>query len=586
MAKTLKDRLLTFGAAAAVGLSAIPLSNFAQAASGAGATKITVPVSKTVTGDYTGDEEFEFILTPVGDAPMPAGKTELSVKARAGETVNFEDIDVDVDSLPVGEHEFRYAVREKSGSDPNMTYDSETRYYTVRFTVSENADGEKTTVLANQNPIFAGTDYSIPTVLSLYNAFIQNDFETGTHISGGIAVGGSATAGLPYLGDDAPVASYVHKIDGPVAGYSPKIGDDKTAEYSGYDKSELVLYYNEPTSDLGPNCVQTDEVKVDFGAAFNAIKAESSKIANTPDIVVSEEHIKTITYNGFNPETMTWGDIEAPAYLEIELPASDCNVSIPKSILDKFGRNNLPINFVTPNGTLEDFQKYAYNISFPDSEELKFAQTGANLNDPNGSYRMSFPFGYLSIGYNGDFTQNPMQTMRTAHDGSVEGMKFVMNMPAAKNVTIHDQGSLAFHVVAPDADVIFSGGDGNIIAKNAYNRGYDAMQRDYVAGKTNEAHFYSYNKLPTEQGALTFMNSYSKEVKKLNVEISKQKVGGAELDGAKLTLTGKTADGSIINLNKDDLALGTDAHAPAPENDGSKLVWISGKTPTTVKTKT
>ena len=64
-----------------------------------------------------------------------------------------------------------------------------------------------------------------------------------------------------------------------------------------------------------------------------------------------------------------------------------------------------------------------------------------------------------------------------------------------------------------------------------------------------------------------------------DVEISKQSVLGSELQGAKLTLTGKDSDGNAIELDLSEITLGKDASLVTKEN-GTEITWISGSTPT------
>ncbi|MBR6792024.1 MAG: hypothetical protein IKM49_02750, partial [Ruminococcus sp.] len=66
------------------------------------------------------------------------------------------------------------------------------------------------------------------------------------------------------------------------------------------------------------------------------------------------------------------------------------------------------------------------------------------------------------------------------------------------------------------------------------------------------------------------------------VSISKQDVAGAELAGAELTLTGKTASGEDITFSTNDVILGAEASF-SDNNSATALSWISGNTPTSIK---
>ena len=63
-----------------------------------------------------------------------------------------------------------------------------------------------------------------------------------------------------------------------------------------------------------------------------------------------------------------------------------------------------------------------------------------------------------------------------------------------------------------------------------------------------------------------------------DVEISKQSIFGKELEGAQLTLTGKTSGGSDITFDRDEVTLGSGAQFNGGSN--TELKWISGSTPT------
>ena len=72
------------------------------------------------------------------------------------------------------------------------------------------------------------------------------------------------------------------------------------------------------------------------------------------------------------------------------------------------------------------------------------------------------------------------------------------------------------------------------------------------------------------------------EGKFVNVEICKKNLGGDEISGAKLSITGVDKDGKAIVFSPSRLALGENAELISTESS-TELVWISGDTPTTVK---
>ena len=418
MAKSLKDRLLSLGAAAAIGFTAIPLSALARAA-GENDNIISVPVSKTVDGDYTGDEAFEFVLEPVDGAPMPEGKTQLTVSARNGETVKFDDIKVDLTDLePDHKYTYKYKVTEKAGTAEGMTYDDKPQYYTVSFVVVQDEDGNKTTMLKKVNPVFAG-DYSIRTVLQNYNVFVKEEYETGNHNAGGFAANVLNAPGSFHVGDGAPFESYAGKIIGGQIQYQPMLGGSiYDGKFNGYSAENLKLYYNtlESGTLLGPT-EQTDEQLINFDSAFSAINAESPNIANTPDIIANESNIVYITEKNFHydPAQNKWvnDEVQVPVAINIKLPAEDCKVTVPKELMDRFvsptgQRYYLPINLETPSGDVHDFQKYAYTISFPDMEKIvthQSADIASSIANNSRFFQMSYRDS-IAIGLNGNYDEN------------------------------------------------------------------------------------------------------------------------------------------------------------------------------------
>ena len=115
-----------------------------------------VGVTKTLAGrDWRDGDSFSFTIRPVGDAPMPAKDTTVTVTKDTPDftawfgTIQYSTRDMkDADGKTVKTKTFNYEVSEDipENRDPSIVYDE--NVYAVTVTVTDNGDGSMTTEVA------------------------------------------------------------------------------------------------------------------------------------------------------------------------------------------------------------------------------------------------------------------------------------------------------------------------------------------------------------------------------------------------------------------------------------------------------
>ncbi len=145
-----------------------------------------------------------------------------------------------------------------------------------------------------------------------------------------------------------------------------------------------------------------------------------------------------------------------------------------------------------------------------------------------------------------------------------KGVQFISGSEATTIKALPDGEYTLHEDAAPDGykvstDITFSISEGVVIGKNV----------TVTAG----------------ENAKVTMADAVKDVPLANVDISKVIAGGsAELEGAKLTLTGKDANGKTIDISRNGVQLGENAdRVTNPDYTGTGIQFISGKTATTIK---
>lgn len=156
------------------------------------------PIATKTLSDASGalplqSEMFEFSLTPVGNAPMPAGATELVGRNNAHGVVVFEGITFT--SEDVGKT-YQYKISEKVPADPRpgMTYDDAVWIATVTVT-HETVDGENLVKVSATYTREGESD-------ALAEAAFENSYTPEAFIESGIIKGEKRLVGRDMLATD------------------------------------------------------------------------------------------------------------------------------------------------------------------------------------------------------------------------------------------------------------------------------------------------------------------------------------------------------------------------------------------------
>jgi type VI secretion system secreted protein VgrG len=289
-----------------------------------------------------------------------------------------------------------------------------------------------------------GKAYTIGNILSDYQYFVQRDLTATTvgHCVGAVAIGGTLNSDNT-VGSAQTTASYVKNLK--------KLSDFPQGQYinqTPYCKYKVdVLYYDSIDNSFPAHNMDWLLKKmtknpnyIDFNSAFHDIKKESeSLVKNSSASYICKDGVLTINLNS----------------------STDNNISIPYSQL--CAAHSIVIDGIS---CVQDFVNHRSVISVTDvgNHDCKLSCYGVSLN--KGQLSQSL------IGLSGGSNGGQI---------NLDGMKLIWNFPdATGNVTAE---GLAGHLVAPQANVILTGGnfEGGVIAGN-------------VSKADAEGHYYPYNK--------------------------------------------------------------------------------------------
>ncbi len=165
-------------------------------------------------------------------------------------------------------------------------------------------------------------------------------------------------------------------------------------------------------------------------------------------------------------------------------------------------------------------------------------------------------------------------------------------------------GTVVATFALKDTDVFEKQNDGSYKMKEAYELevgDYNIVETNYDASGAKVSVSYSVGAGSTDyktdgtasQGNYTVAQTFAKDddvvlnfknqYPSTNVKLSKQNLGGEEIEGASLTLTGTVGTGTTpVKFTTDQVAQGAGVKDLAVSADGKTLSWISGTTLTTV----
>ena len=335
---------------------------------------------------------------------------------------------------------------------------------------------------ATQTYTDSGKSYTARQILSDYQYFVKNYFESKNHFVGALACGGDAY--FNSFGNGAIVPSYIKNVI-ESGNYS---GQYKSHFLEGYPQYKNLL--NQPAyykKIIFPNDSLTkypdkNKAYIDFDTAFKKLNTESKALKNSSNLVISDNNIQQACIDGQNGFLLTipfssnvksvyipskyiytadWILIDGIKDLD-ELVSTDHIITIGKSNLISIGGD------------------YTY-VATGDLKKAVFLST-KNNNGKEISFSGKTPSkkAYLLDDGNGLKNLKKSETIQ-AGQMDLSGMKLIWNFPDNISLTCK---YLPGHVLAPNAYVIIKGGnfEGSYIANSIENR-------------TAEGHFYPYKEV-------------------------------------------------------------------------------------------
>ncbi len=340
---------------------------------------------------------------------------------------------------------------------------------------------EGTTVKAEEPYVVNPADYDIEYLLSNYQVYLSGDLTTTNtgHQVGALIVGGNATLGNSF-GNVTIAPSYINHIEvfGQTNGYYTEIeqayGDALTdvVYYSSKADSAYLTTQPKSFSKIPENSY------IDFDAAYNAIKAESTSKANNAGttIDVADVDADGYIYLDVSPTTKprTYKITEEAFKKAVGIRFTGTNGSADvfrntdTDTITGITGNPVEISVVGCDGTNEDI-----TLNFNGSGTADSYSVGVEMDDGSG--------GYMAMGSK---LKDKITGANDVQSGQVfaKGMSLIWNFPDAKNITSYFTSG---HMVAPNAYVAVEGGnfEGGVIAASAY--------------LNSEGHFYPYYEIGT-----------------------------------------------------------------------------------------